>query len=440
MTIAQVGEHPISLDSKQAFAHHWSISPTFLLRKRLAIPEPSTFSWQPRRICLDPINLEEEDDLRARYLEEAYHRTILRDPRYVLYTEVGEALGLEKHVASRIATYLSREGLLNGGGPSIAITHEGTKLVEARIRERKISQRTTAHQTSAIPSQQESRNLGRRVFVVHGRNMKARTALFSLLRAFSLEPIEWSQAVAATGEPTPYVGRVLEVAMEMAHAIVVLFTPDDDVLLKREFWEEHEPVYECEMSSQARPNVIFEAGMALGRYPERTLLVQVGNLKPFSDIAGRHLLRLSNSSESRQQLGLRLKSAGSIVNMDGVDWHRAGDFADLAPPQSTRTTIAKSPALEKAECLMPDLLLEMRKDLRANPLLREVVLLKRSWVYNASKPTLTYYYDEHSELDSLFDFLNSIGLAKNIDNSKARRFVLSEELADYLITRNGANV
>ena len=35
---------------------------------------------------------------------------------------------------------------------------------------------------------------------------------------------------------------------------------------------------------------LFEAGLALGRHPEKTLLVQVlGKVRGFSDIAGRHL-------------------------------------------------------------------------------------------------------------------------------------------------------
>ena len=75
-------------------------------------------------------------------------------------------------------------------------------------------------------------------------------------------------------------------------------------------------------------NVIFEAGLALGKYPERTILVQVGALKPFSDIAGRHFVRLRNSSKSRQELAQRLKLAGCEVNLSGTDWHDAGLFPE----------------------------------------------------------------------------------------------------------------
>ena len=52
----------------------------------------------------------------------------------------------------------------------------------------------------------------RKVFVVHGRNESARVAMFAFLRSLGLQPIEWSQAVAATGEASPYIGTVLDSA------------------------------------------------------------------------------------------------------------------------------------------------------------------------------------------------------------------------------------
>ena len=45
----------------------------------------------------------------------------------------------------------------------------------------------------------------RKVFVVHGRDFRARDALFELLRALDLSPIEWGDAVALTGKAAPYV-------------------------------------------------------------------------------------------------------------------------------------------------------------------------------------------------------------------------------------------
>jgi len=47
----------------------------------------------------------------------------------------------------------------------------------------------------------------RRVLVIHGRNDNAKDSLFSFLRAIDLDPIEWGEAIAMTGQGTPYVGQ-----------------------------------------------------------------------------------------------------------------------------------------------------------------------------------------------------------------------------------------
>ena len=166
----------------------------------------------------------------------------------------------------------------------------------------------------------------RDVFVVHGRNEQARKAMFEFLRSIDLNPLEWSVVVQATSKTSPYVGEILEAAFSRAHAVVVLFTPDDEARLKEEFWADDDPSHETELTGQARPNVLFEAGMAMGRYQQRTILVELGNLRPFSDVAGRHVVRLDKSTKQRQVLAQRLRTAGCPVNLDGTDWHSDGGF------------------------------------------------------------------------------------------------------------------
>ena len=172
----------------------------------------------------------------------------------------------------------------------------------------------------------------REVFVVHGRNLTARDALFDFLRSIDLHPLEWSEAVQNTGKTMPYTGEILEAAFSRAHAVVVLLTPDDDARLKESLRNENDPPHETYLSGQARPNVLFEAGMSMGRNPERTILVELGTLRPFTDIAGIHVIRLDNTSQRRQELAQRLRSAGCPVNLDGVHWHTAGDFEASVGP------------------------------------------------------------------------------------------------------------
>jgi predicted nucleotide-binding protein len=166
----------------------------------------------------------------------------------------------------------------------------------------------------------------RRVFVVHGRNEVLRRSMFTFLRSIGLEPIEWSEAVKWTESGSPHIDEILNVGFNRAQAIVVLMTPDDEAKLRYEFQSENDPPHEKDLTPQARANVIFEAGMALGRDPNRTVLVEIGRLRPFSDIAGRHTIRLDNSTEKRQDLAMRLQTAGCPVNLDGTDWHKTGEF------------------------------------------------------------------------------------------------------------------
>ena len=41
--------------------------------------------------------------------------------------------------------------------------------------------------------------------------------------------------------------------------------------------------------------------MAMGQSPERTILVELGHLRPFTDIAGLHVIRMDNIDPQRRQ-------------------------------------------------------------------------------------------------------------------------------------------
>lgn len=167
----------------------------------------------------------------------------------------------------------------------------------------------------------------RKLFVIHGRNDAAREAIFTFLRSIGLEPIEWIEALRMTGQGSPYIGDVLDAAFANAQAVVVLQTPDDIAYLDSRLCEPGDP--ELEPQPQPRPNVLYEAGMAMGRNPNRTVIVEFGKVKAFSDIHGRHVVRLDNSVRRRQEFADRLRTAGCAVNLDGTDWHTVGD---LTPP------------------------------------------------------------------------------------------------------------
>ena len=230
------------------------------------------------------------------------------------------ALALAADLNLNISKYTTREqrqliaGARHGGKALANIEPSNAASTTPRARVAKKASRPKKAKSNAV-------------FVVLGRNTKINRALFQFLRALGLSPIEWEQARTKTGKANPYIGEILKVGFEMASAVVVLLTPDDEVKLKLEFLTKDDDQFEGVWMGQARPNVLFEAGYAMGKYPEHTVLVQVGKMRPFSDISGRHVVRMTGAATARHALMGRLKSAGLEVNSEGTDWLSEGDFS-----------------------------------------------------------------------------------------------------------------
>lgn len=153
----------------------------------------------------------------------------------------------------------------------------------------------------------------RSVMVVHGQDVEAARAMFDWLRAIKLSPLEWAHQVGATRTASPFIGTVVETGFANAQAVVVLFTPDEHVRLRAnlegpDHWR-----------LQARPNVLFEAGMAFATHHERTVLVVLGEQELPSDLAGRHFVRLTTAA-ALNDLARRLERAGCPVDRSGDDW------------------------------------------------------------------------------------------------------------------------
>jgi len=212
---------------------------------------------------------------------------------------------------------------------------------------------TVQDKVSPEPIQKKENVDNRKVFVVHGRDERLRKSIFDFLTALRLDPIEWPEAVHATGEGTPYVGKVLRI-INSAQAIVVLLTPDDLAHLREELWKKNEPEFEKMLSGQPRPNVLIELGMALSINEPGTIIIQVGEIKEISDIKGRHILRLDNTAAAKNQFVQRLKTAGCEVKTIGDDWLEAGDFTPpvLSPAVTAREELDDYPPDELEVNLM----------------------------------------------------------------------------------------
>jgi hypothetical protein len=186
------------------------------------------------------------------------------------------------------------------------------------------------------------------VGIVHGRDRQVRDATFNFVRALGLKPLEWDTLVAATGSSSPFIGHVVEQLFTTAQAVIVLFTPDDLASLHADLQDLRDPQHEREPTGQPRPNVLFEAGMAFGSHPDRTILVEVGELRPVSDLAGRHAIRLDGAPENLNRLAQRLASAGCPVDMSGTDWLDPRPWAVLGAYSrvaSSTPTVTTEPAM-----------------------------------------------------------------------------------------------
>jgi predicted nucleotide-binding protein len=168
------------------------------------------------------------------------------------------------------------------------------------------------------------------VFVVHGRDEQAASALFGFLKALGLHPLGWETLVEATGTATPYLRDVILQGIAMAQAAVVLMTPDDTVWLHPQLHASHEDEHELLPAMQARPNVILELGMALATYADRTVVLVAGKHRPMADLGGLNYIRLTDSGECLDKVRRRLRTAGCQVDREDAGWRARAWFSALA--------------------------------------------------------------------------------------------------------------
>ena len=185
-------------------------------------------------------------------------------------------------------------------------------------------------QTPGTPTFPSDDVRARSVFVVHGRDEEVRSAMFGLLRRLDLRPLEWEQLVRATGKASPFLGEVVAHAPSQAQAALVLLTPDDTAKLHPQLLGDREPDHETRLTGQPRQNVLIELGMVLMAYPERTVIVEVGHLRPAADTVGRNVIRFDGSEESLMKIVARLKVAECQVDDSRADWRDTAPFENLS--------------------------------------------------------------------------------------------------------------
>ncbi|WIM94368.1 BN6_48550 family protein [Actinoplanes oblitus] len=154
----------------------------------------------------------------------------------------------------------------------------------------------------------------REIFVIHGREQRARAAVFGLLRSLNLHPLDWEEVLARTGKPMPYREEVLRAGFAIGPASLVLLTPDD--------------------LDGTYPDTLIRAGQALASHPERTMVVRIGGPGRVTELDGREVVRLAGDTRRDreifvQQIAQRLRIAGFPIDTSGTDWLDTDRFAGL---------------------------------------------------------------------------------------------------------------
>jgi hypothetical protein len=166
------------------------------------------------------------------------------------------------------------------------------------------------------------------VFVIHGRNASIAKGVEEFLQSIGLTPRSFEQAaqeVAATNGGSPYIGDVVHYALDNAAGILGVITPDEIGYLKPQFAEPGEA--DANPLGLARPNVPYEIGAALAINKEKVLLVEFGKCRGFSDIQGRHIVRMSSDTPKNRKLLMERLQAILPGRVDPTgDWTTAGDL------------------------------------------------------------------------------------------------------------------
>lgn len=180
-----------------------------------------------------------------------------------------------------------------------------------------------------------------------------------------------------------------------------------------------------------------QIGTNLRLRPIPRRIAQDGTQIPTSD----DLWQLETLLDSPPRVRLVNLPTGHFIELqpDNIREYRSPDFLLLrcqltieGPTVHLEPIHTFNETFARLEQQMPALLDEMRRDLAAHSLRREIVLLKRCWSYWGKGNELVYYFDDHPDLLSQFQIMTNNGLAADITYNKITRYQIQEELASYL--------
>lgn len=157
------------------------------------------------------------------------------------------------------------------------------------------------------------------LFLIHGRDIECISEVINLLSVAGIDVFTFDDIQSSLQSGAPFIGQVVDVGLDKCDATLALFTPDELASLQLSF-RKNEDGPSDQLRWQARPNVIFEAGLALAKHPKTTLLVTVGSdVRLFSDVEGRLVRRLDDGEETKRELLGALTQLGAELDKHAID-------------------------------------------------------------------------------------------------------------------------
>ncbi|MDE5603617.1 MAG: nucleotide-binding protein, partial [Helicobacter sp.] len=153
----------------------------------------------------------------------------------------------------------------------------------------------------------------KQLFIVYGHDKIAKEQLEHILEKLD---IQTNQITNNTGMT---IIEALEKEISCVHAGIVLLTPDDISLSKKDY-EEHKDNIEGYIYTRARQNVILEMGMIMAKLGRKnTIILSKGEVEIPSDIDGVFRLQFKeNPTEILKKLVERLEECGFIIDKNNV--------------------------------------------------------------------------------------------------------------------------
>lgn len=114
------------------------------------------------------------------------------------------------------------------------------------------------------------------------------------------------------------------------------------------------------------------------------------------------------------------------------EWKETAEH--MAALEARGYAVRKAQRFADLERKIPHLLAEIRQDLLESPLVRQIILLSKRFMYTpGTTPFFVYYYETHDKLDSMLTIMQHYGAAYDISFNDVPRYNLTEEFVSFLV-------